>query len=97
MQMLRESGLKEALAGGAKAQPPLPPPPPPPQMLASVVPLAAPAPLPKRGPGARRTWGTFQQSPAAAESSRIKQQIYQARSRTAMLGTEYLRVGRASL
>lgn len=96
-QMLRESGLKEAPAGRAKAPQPLPPPPPPAQMAASVVPLAAPAPLPKRGVGPRRAWGTFQQSPAAAESSRIKQQIFEARARAAMLGSACLRAGRVLL
>ena len=89
--MLRESGLKEAPAGRAKAPQPLPPPPPPAQMAASVVPLAAPSPLPKRGAGPRRGLGVIQQSPAAAESSRIKQQIFEARTLVAILSTACLR------
>ena len=94
-QMLCESGLKEAPAAKApRPQPrPLPPPPPPAQMTASVVPLAAPAPLPMRGAGPRRAWGIFQQSPAAAESSRIKQQIFEVRAHAAMLGSACLQTG----
>ncbi|KAK9822387.1 hypothetical protein WJX81_007339 [Elliptochloris bilobata] len=78
-KMLRDSGLKEAQGGGARAPPALPPPPPPQQMLAAVAPLAQPAAVPqsKRHLGVRRTSATFQQSPAAAESTRQKQQIYQ--------------------
>jgi len=86
-QMLRDSGLQEPAPGGGGAarrraapRAPLPPPPPPPAMLESVAPLAAPAPLAKRPPaaGGAGRWRApaYQQTPAAAECSRVKQQIY---------------------
>jgi len=82
-QILHESSLTEAAPGAAIPNPALPPPPPPRQMLASVAPLAPPLPVTKPAAslarpqlGLRRMSGSYQQSLAAAESSRKKQQIY---------------------
>ncbi len=80
-QILHESGLTEAAPGAALPNPALPPPPPPRQMLASVAPLLPvtkpAASLARPQLGLRRVSGSYQQSLAAAESSRKKQQIYE--------------------